>query len=325
MILIRRKYLKHSENIREDRTDHTLIHVSQGSTGLSMPSHSEHKAVSRERWHQLRAQLNWAYRGPTLSMHKRRWYSVAHTTVWLVLRGRAAVEMKQGKWSARAGQWLIAPAGERWQETSEDCRLLSISFIWRWQAGPELFPIATGILLESKATPLLKAAATQLADEVERNFPGARFQLPSKSASFVTHLRIQAAFDRWLEAYSTSLIRLGIMPRLLQLKPRVEAALELLRPSTKPPPSSRELARRLGLSSAHLSRLFRQQFSLTLSEYIAQQRLDLARTLLTTSSLSIKETAFRLGFRSPQHFARWFRQKFGASPSEVRKSAVPII
>lgn len=47
--------------------------------------------------------------------------------------------------------------------------------------------------------------------------------------------------------------------------------------------------------------------------------MQLAKDLLETSFLNIKEIMSRVGFRDQSHFARDFRSTFGLSPIEYRK------
>lgn len=64
---------------------------------------------------------------------------------------------------------------------------------------------------------------------------------------------------------------------------------------------------------------------LLVREYCERRKLAAARGFLIASDLSVKETDFRLGFRSPQHFSRWFRARAGLSPSGLRRNGDPVI
>jgi transcriptional regulator GlxA family with amidase domain len=86
-----------------------------------------------------------------------------------------------------------------------------------------------------------------------------------------------------------------------------------------------ELCRQLGLSQSQLNRLFLRELGTTVHGYGEQQKLASARMLLGGSNLSVKETAFRLGFMSPQHFSRWFRKHSGVSPTQLRKTQGTMI
>ena len=79
------------------------------------------------------------------------------------------------------------------------------------------------------------------------------------------------------------------------------------------------LARRLGVSPAHLSRTFHQATGLRLVDYVARYRAERARTLLAKNGVrSVAEVARSCGFASISQFNRVFRATFGASPRELR-------
>ncbi|WP_243643624.1 AraC family transcriptional regulator [uncultured Tenacibaculum sp.] len=59
---------------------------------------------------------------------------------------------------------------------------------------------------------------------------------------------------------------------------------------------------------------------LTPSKLILNSRMKLAKKLLSTSSLSIEEIAFKSGFNTLSGFSRKFKQEFGYPPTIYRKS-----
>jgi AraC-like DNA-binding protein len=235
------------------------------------------------------------------------------------------VRTAAGACRARAGQWLIAPPGERWQQTSVDCQLLSVCFVWQWIFGRELFPLAGGVKLESGDVPGLKSTGVRLAKKVESHFPGTRSELPELSGPITAHLQLQADFNTWLSEYYHAMTRHGERPCLMTLDARVEEAVRMLDRPDRDAPRPAALAKHLGLSPSQLNRLFLRQLGTTLHGYGERQKLASARMLLGGSGLSVKETSFRLGFLSPQHFSRWFRRQAGTSPTQLRRASVPMI
>lgn len=86
--------------------------------------------------------------------------------------------------------------------------------------------------------------------------------------------------------------------------------------------SAEEMARTVGLSKSRLSHLFKSQIGLTIRQYQMQKRLEKAATLLSMTSLSIKEIAFRVGYSHPTNFIRAFRKRYRLTPSESRTLCV---
>ena len=78
------------------------------------------------------------------------------------------------------------------------------------------------------------------------------------------------------------------------------------------------------ISLRYLHMLF-QRSELTVSGFILDSRLRDCRQALTDPAfhrLQISEIAFRWGFKSVSHFCKTFRQRYGASPSDVRRAVM---
>ncbi|VVE90510.1 helix-turn-helix transcriptional regulator [Pandoraea bronchicola] len=78
------------------------------------------------------------------------------------------------------------------------------------------------------------------------------------------------------------------------------------------------LASRIGVSTANLDLAFREVAGCSTSRFLRQRRIDCARTLLKSSSLSVTSIAEVLGFSDSANFATAFRQIVGQSPSRYR-------
>lgn len=74
------------------------------------------------------------------------------------------------------------------------------------------------------------------------------------------------------------------------------------------------------LQQKYLSRYFKQQFHLTLTQYLMHLRLTHARHLLESSNLPVTEVALQSGFSNVSHFIRSFHTAFQVSPLQYRKS-----
>ena len=81
-----------------------------------------------------------------------------------------------------------------------------------------------------------------------------------------------------------------------------------------------EVAKRLYLSTAYFSRLFKEKTGQTFSDYLAACRVDKARHLLATTDLSIAEVASAIGYQEANSFSRLFKARTGQSPSDYRSA-----
>ncbi len=74
-----------------------------------------------------------------------------------------------------------------------------------------------------------------------------------------------------------------------------------------------------GFNSSYLSRLFKQEMQRTLSDYILDKRIALAKNLLETPGIKIQAVAEKTGYISPHSFTRAFKMATGLSPTEYRE------
>lgn len=72
------------------------------------------------------------------------------------------------------------------------------------------------------------------------------------------------------------------------------------------------------MSPFYFSRLFKQSTGLTPHQYLLKCRIEQAKQLLRTSSLSIAAIATEIGFADQSHFARHFKRYVGITPSQFR-------
>ena len=81
-----------------------------------------------------------------------------------------------------------------------------------------------------------------------------------------------------------------------------------------------KLSNSLSVSSVHLQRLFKSAFDTTLASYIRSRRLAVSLEKLINSDVGIADIAVEHGFDYARSYIRAFKQEFGLTPGEVRKS-----
>jgi len=72
----------------------------------------------------------------------------------------------------------------------------------------------------------------------------------------------------------------------------------------------------LGVSASRLNELFKAYTAMTPYQYFIGIKMQKAKELLGGGESSIKEVAFRLGFKDEYYFSRLFKSKIGVSPSQ---------
>ena len=78
------------------------------------------------------------------------------------------------------------------------------------------------------------------------------------------------------------------------------------------------LAEQTGLSPSHLSRLFKQETGVSVSDYIREKKVEKAQELLQFSDFSLIEISNFLSFSSQSHFTQLFRELTGMTPKKYR-------
>lgn len=84
-------------------------------------------------------------------------------------------------------------------------------------------------------------------------------------------------------------------------------------------PRVAELAREVGLSPDHYTRVFRALIGRSPRALIQAARLDRARQLMRESALSLSEIAEQTGYSDVFQFSRLFKSQMGVSPSRWRR------
>jgi transcriptional regulator GlxA family with amidase domain len=82
-----------------------------------------------------------------------------------------------------------------------------------------------------------------------------------------------------------------------------------------------EVARKAGFSVPAFSRVFRQATGTSFLAYVRSLRVNHAKRLLRTTSLSIEQVAQASGFQSQHHLIRSFKKVTHQTPGHYRREA----
>lgn len=80
-----------------------------------------------------------------------------------------------------------------------------------------------------------------------------------------------------------------------------------------------DIADYVHLSQNHLARLFRKETGMSISEYILQERMKRAFSLLTDTTLAVGTIALKCGYENYSYFLTLFRSVSGMTPSQYRE------
>jgi AraC-like DNA-binding protein len=83
----------------------------------------------------------------------------------------------------------------------------------------------------------------------------------------------------------------------------------------------RDLALAFHLSPSYLQRLFKHQTGVSMGEWLNEQKLQRAASLLSNSHMSVKEVAYSIGYGHASSFIRAFERRFTQAPARYRKQS----
>ena len=83
--------------------------------------------------------------------------------------------------------------------------------------------------------------------------------------------------------------------------------------------SSDIMSRISGRSYGHICHSFKKYLGTTPTKYTNEIRLKYAKNMILHTNMTVLDVAYECGFENMGYFHRLFKQKFGASPGELRK------
>jgi AraC family transcriptional regulator len=99
----------------------------------------------------------------------------------------------------------------------------------------------------------------------------------------------------------------------------LRSAEELLRSRLDDQMGLRQLADEVGVHPAHLARVFRAHYGVSVGEYGRRLRLDWAAAEVVRGELPLASIATKAGFADQSHFTRLFRRYVGTTPARYRE------
>lgn len=100
---------------------------------------------------------------------------------------------------------------------------------------------------------------------------------------------------------------------------KVDQAIDYIRKHGGEHLSRRMVAKAVGCSPSHLSRLFAQITGHTFKEVILIRRMEIAKAMLSDSDRRIIDVALDLGYGDPNYFSSSFKRITGVTPRQYRK------
>ena len=235
--------------------------------------------------------------------------AAAACSVWVVLRGQAWVDCKEGRFRLRRGEWMVFERE-------------SVPVLQTDEGG-----LAIGVLMRSADLRMLE----QVADNVL--YPG-RGRLQRRELRVALQLWRAARAGRGAEALRPFLLhmaraqreiaaRVALCPgrsrsRKRQVFGRMQRARLYLEGHSDRVVRIGELADLTNFSSWYFSKAFQSLYDESPQALSARLRLERAAELLTSTSMTVGEVAASCGFDNCCSFARAFRARHGTTATQYR-------
>lgn len=85
--------------------------------------------------------------------------------------------------------------------------------------------------------------------------------------------------------------------------------------------SLKDIAEHFHMSKEYVSNIFSKETGMQLVYYINEQKVLLAKKIITTQQMSLKSVSQYLGFESYDYFSKTFKKHIGTTPSQLKKNS----
>lgn len=100
----------------------------------------------------------------------------------------------------------------------------------------------------------------------------------------------------------------------------VDRAIAYIRKNIHQNISRTDIADNIYMNPDYLSRLFKKEKNISLTDYIVQEKLKMAAAMLKSTSLPVSVIASNIGYTNFSYFTQVFRKSYEMSPSEYRQN-----
>ncbi len=140
-----------------------------------------------------------------------------------------------------------------------------------------------------------------------------KFAIQIEQAQSIAEL--QCLHEEMLQAYCRMVRELSVAA----LPSMVKEAVTYIRFNIDQPLSLNRIAETLGVHPSYLSRTFKKELGMTLTEYINKLRIEEAKYVLDHGNASVTEAALSVGYNDPNYFSKVFTKLEHVTPHDYRK------
>ena len=148
------------------------------------------------------------------------------------------------------------------------------------------------------------------------NFPGA--SLPFDPAD-IMELPDLGAWKRWAETNFGKLVFHANLECQRNYPLPLVKALAFIQENYTRGIQLGDVAEAAQVNTAYLSRLFAEHLKTNFIDYLTALRINEAERLLREKAITVKETAFAVGYQDPNYFSKLFKKVTGILPTEIAR------
>lgn len=223
--------------------------------------------------------------------------------LYYIISGNAYISFSSEKFALNPGNWYILPAGFSF---SFNCsHKMEHLFFHITLSGPD------GIdLLGNLKSPVFLP---------DHSNPDHYFKQCLQENNLLTAITVKGKiYSKVLKLIENK----SVLPDTIVNSPCVKKAVEFINKNLNRKLTLTNIAESAYVSNCTLTRKFKKELKITVQEYIQAQRMFKAVQLLKHTQMSIAQISENLGFSEQFYFSRCFKNHFGISPSEYRKSTI---
>jgi two-component system, response regulator YesN len=146
--------------------------------------------------------------------------------------------------------------------------------------------------------------------------------LDSISGKFAIQIELAQSIDELEGLYAEmAQVYCSVVKELsvAELSPPIKGAVTYIRFNIDQPLSLNRIAGTLGVHPSYLSRAFKKELGITLTDYINKFRIEEAKYILDHGNVSVSETALSVGYNDPNYFSKVFTKLEHMTPHDYRK------
>lgn len=144
----------------------------------------------------------------------------------------------------------------------------------------------------------------------------------SNSSDFTTNVTHEKEKTRQIMQNILNCVLIELMDnqRYNTKNPHVLKAIKFINDNITAPLSLKDVSQSIHLSKEYTAKIFKEEMGCTVTEYINEKKMLIAKDMLNSDEVTLRDTALNLGFENYSYFSRIFKKHFNTSPAKVKKS-----